>query len=416
MASLETHYGSYRIVFRFDGRKYSRSLGTDNPRIAKAALARLEDNLTRVELGQLILPQPVDLATFLLSDGRLDQRQAVSEDQDRTLGELLDAYLSQLTPDAYESTTERCLRIHIAHLKRVLGEETPLRSVDLAGVQRYVDYRATAKGRYGKKLSPDTIKKEVATLNLVWNWGQLHQLVDRPLPKKGLRYSKTEDKPPFQTVEEIRQKIVLGGLSEKETLGIWEGAFLTRSDVDELLQDVQANARHGFLYPMFVFAAHTGARRSEMRRSLKEDLDFGRKMIIIRERKRVRGRHTLRSVPMSPLLEQVLQEWLAAHPGGRHTFCLGAAVEFSTKDRREPIPLTDDELAHHFKRVLLGTKWEMLRGWHVFRHSFCSNCAAAGIDQRMIDAWVGHQTEAMRRRYRHLLPTQQHAAIASVFG
>ncbi len=56
MASLEFHYGSYRIVFRFSGQKFRRSLKTDNERSAKAALARVEDNLSRLEMGQLLLP------------------------------------------------------------------------------------------------------------------------------------------------------------------------------------------------------------------------------------------------------------------------------------------------------------------------------------------------------------------------
>jgi integrase len=63
-----------------------------------------------------------------------------------------------------------------------------------------------------------------------------------------------------------------------------------------------------------------------------------------------------------------------------------------------------------------GSKWGVLHGWHLFRHSFCSNCAAKGIDQRIINAWVGHQTEDMVRRYRHLIPDQQQSAIITVFG
>ncbi len=62
-----------------------------------------------------------------------------------------------------------------------------------------------------------------------------------------------------------------------------------------------------------------------------------------------------------------------------------------------------------------GSKWEVLRGFHVFRHSFASNCAAQGIDQRLIDAWMGHQTEEMRKRYRHLLPSNEVIAIRTVF-
>jgi integrase len=38
------------------------------------------------------------------------------------------------------------------------------------------------------------------------------------------------------------------------------------------------------------------------------------------------------------------------------------------------------------------------------------------VDQRIIDEWMGHQTEEMRKRYRHLLPDQQQMAIDLVVG
>jgi integrase len=58
----------------------------------------------------------------------------------------------------------------------------------------------------------------------------------------------------------------------------------------------------------------------------------------------------------------------------------------------------------------------VVRGYHVFRHSFISLAASRGIDQRLIDEWVGHQTEEQRKRYRHLLPSVQQQAISSMFG
>jgi hypothetical protein len=39
-----------------------------------------------------------------------------------------------------------------------------------------------------------------------------------------------------------------------------------------------------------------------------------------------------------------------------------------------------------------------------------------GIDQRLIDSFVGHTTEAMRRRYTHLFPSARKDAIRSLFG
>src|SRR4051794_23399170 len=57
---------------------------------------------------------------------------------------------------------------------------------------------------------------------------------------------------------------------------------------------------------------------------------------------------------------------------------------------------------HHLKKTLAGGKWEVVRGSHVFRHAFASSPAAAGARQEVIDKMMGHQSEEMRRRYRHL--------------
>ena len=162
-----------------------------------------------------------------------------------------------------------------------------------------------------------------------------------------------------------------------------------------------------------------------------------------REEERSRQQRTTREVPLTPLLAKVLKEWLQVHPGGEYLFCQSKEVFRSkkrslttghqwgkkratslkgrlatVKNRAEQTgfePLTKDELHDHFKRTLAGSKWQVLRGFHLFRHSFISACASRGIDQRLIDDWVGHQTEEQRKRYRHLFPSVQQTAIRSVF-
>ena len=42
--------------------------------------------------------------------------------------------------------------------------------------------------------------------------------------------------------------------------------------------------------------------------------------------------------------------------------------------------------------------------------------AVVQTETSVIDEWMGHQTEEMRRRYRHLFPDQQRQAILLVFG
>jgi integrase len=79
-------------------------------------------------------------------------------------------------------------------------------------------------------------------------------------------------------------------------------------------------------------------------------------------------------------------------------------------------PIKGDEAHDHLRRSLRGSRWAVIRGWHIARHSFASNCAAKGIDQRLIDRWLGHTTDEMRRRYQHLIPHQEQQAIGAVFG
>jgi integrase len=50
------------------------------------------------------------------------------------------------------------------------------------------------------------------------------------------------------------------------------------------------------------------------------------------------------------------------------------------------------------------------------RHSVASYLAAAGVDQRIIDDILGHQSQEMQRRYRHLTPQVKSQAVLTVFG
>lgn len=94
----------------------------------------------------------------------------------------------------------------------------------------------------------------------------------------------------------------------------------------------------------------------------------------------------------------------------------GRRATVRKRERQGLGALTRDEAHDHFQRLIRGSKWEVLRGWHVLRHSFISICAADGIDQRLLMSWVGHLSEETHRRYLHLVPSREQQAIAAVFG
>src|SRR5579871_6825049 len=103
MAWLERRADSYRIVFRYAGEKFHYSLKTGNERSATAALARLEENLYLLDHGRLALPPGADLATFLISDGKLNGKLTI--DKPLTLGEIIHRYEKELPEGAKEENT-----------------------------------------------------------------------------------------------------------------------------------------------------------------------------------------------------------------------------------------------------------------------------------------------------------------------
>ncbi len=166
-----------------------------------------------------------------------------------------------------------------------------------------------------------------------------------------------------------------------------------------------ASAR--FVRPMLTFCALTGARRSELCRSRIDDFDFANRSVHLRERKREQARdETHRVIDLHDRLAGVMRAWFAGHPGGQFTLAQDGGGGVS-------VSLATD----HFRRTLAGdARWSRVPGFHTLRHSFASILAGRGVDQRIIDAFMGHQTPEMRARYQHLFPKALRRAIDDLLG
>lgn len=416
MASLQKKGDSWYCQFLYHGKRHTFSLGKVPDDEAAAKASQVDYLLMRIRQRLVSLPVGVDIVTFLENDGNPPEPTVPGAAVNAlTLGALRDRYF-EIHENSLEATTIHGMRLHFRHLIKTLGERFPLDELSLASLQEHATRREKMKG-IGGKLSPATVRKELVTLRTAWNWAVGFGLLDGKYPAlKKVRLRKPEEKPPFQTWAEIERRVAAGGLTRPQVRELWDALYLTLPEIDELLKYVKDNATQPWLHPLFTLAAHTGARRSEMLRVLIPDIDFRSSTVLIREKKRSHEKRTTRRVPMTATLANVLQEWIAMHPGGQQLFMQSAAVSHSKTKRSGPTPVTTDEAHDHFKRTLACGKWEVLRGYHIFRHSFISLCATRGVDQRFIDEWVGHQTEEQRKRYRHLLPSTQQEVIMSVFS
>lgn len=444
MASLQERNGSFRVLFCHHGKLHSFTLGKVARDEAESKAAQVDYLLMRLKQRLIQLPEGIDIVTFVEHDGEPPAtaagvpitRQAV------TLAEARDRYVETLSAGAIEDNSLATVKMHLGHFIGTLGGQIPLEELSQQDLQRHVSERAKKRYR-GRRRSPVTLKKEMASLRAMWNWARHAGLIEGDFPGRGLVYPKHDEKPPFQTRAEVERKVAAGGLTAAEQAELWDALFLTLPEIDGLLEHVRQQAAHAWVYPMFAFAAHTGARRSEMLRVRVHDVDLAAGTALLHEKKRQKGKRTTRRVPLSPKLKEILKDWLAAHPGGPYLFCHAGEVFRSKKrskttghrndkvrpsslkgrlatvrrrERQGQGALTKDEARDHFQRTLAGSKWEVLKGWHVLRHSFVSNAAAKGIDQRLIDGWVGHTTEEMRKRYRHLIPGVEQEAIGRMFA
>jgi integrase len=407
MATLRTSTtGIFSLLFRYPpgraGRHFNRSLETRDETDANEAKALVERTIRHVKEGVLQLPpQPTDddLWQFLRSGGRVTRLPSLAKRA--RLGDVVQAFKDAEKSGSKEAATLTTELRHTNNLKRHLGERTWFDEIGPGDLRRYVTARKDEPGIRGGTVKNDTIRKELDTFRQLWAFAASEGYVSGDNPVSRIRLPKKNRKPPFMTWEQIEAKIERGGMTDVEKADIWDSLFLREEEIGEFLRSVKAQAQtrnYPFIYPAIAFCAYTGARRSEMFRCEIDDVGT---TITLREKKAEKDMSiTFRHVPLHPKLRTILDEWLLEHPGGQHLFV-----------KRNGNPLEDRTSRDAFEAVTKGTKWSVLRGYHVLRHSFASNLARHGVAEHRIREYMGHHTDDMARRYRHLFPEDKQSDI-----
>jgi integrase len=393
--------GRVRLFFRYAQTQFNKTVKVETEKAAGRLCAIVEEALDDLARGKLIMPADADPVTFILSGGKLlaQPSRKPKSPTEVTLDGLIHLYQADPPPNL-ELSTHKMQKIHFKRLLEEFGD-VELSTIDKVAAQTYVSRRGRQKYRE-KQIQRETITKELQTLRQAWSWVTARQPeISPPTFRLGeLSFPKSRQKTPFMSWAQIEKEIARGGLSEEEVLDLWDCLWLDKPQVNECLDHVEKRAGAAFLYPMVCFAAYTGARRSELCRSQISDWKFDSGTVQIRQKKRDKDKtFTYRDVPIHHKLAPVIQEWFAGHPGGQSAFCKSKGEELSW-----------DVATYHFGKTLAKSKWEVVRGWHVFRHSFASNLASGGVDQRKIDRWMGHSTN-IRWRYQHLSPDDEQDAI-----
>ena len=222
MASLQQRNGSFRFIFRHRGKQHFVTIGKVSREEAEAKAAQVQYLLMRLKQRLIDLPAGVDIVDFVSNDGKppIPPAGDTIVAKALTLAAFRDRYF-QTHQESLEERTLNTAQLHFKHLVRILGADFPIRDLTLADLQGYVDRRSKEKNSTGKRISPTTPRKDVVTLRTDWNWGARMGLVAGRYPNDGLRYPKLDEKPPFQTRDQIERKIAAGGLTGEQVKELW---------------------------------------------------------------------------------------------------------------------------------------------------------------------------------------------------
>ncbi len=394
----------YRVRWRCNGKRPRKSLGSVTADEANRRRDEIEETLRMIDDGRLEIPPRADETEFVFSGGRVEQSRRATQ---RTIQDCIDAYLEsrQVGADTYDEY-ERRLRT----VRDALGEPSrTLDSITIQDLQAFLASRQT-------KVSGDTAKRDLVRFLDAYKLAAASGWIAKPLNRDDVltivtpTIARKKKKPDWRTYQETLREITRRGLTDEETAELWERAYFDATELSQFLDDLKPACAPApdFLYPMVVTAMFTGARRGELCRLRTQDVDFENGIITLRQRKAHKKKYSEseRVVPIHGRLEDVLGAWMLQHGGMCEElfYAPGQLAHSRCQKIDGPRPASRNMATNHLDRVVgKMDAWKHVSGrWHIFRHSFISWCAVAGVPEGDIESWVGHLTAEMRKHYTHL--------------
>ena len=365
----------------FDGRDYADVGGKLEPLIL---------------LGEHFATMDTDVATKLAKD-RLDELEAAR----RRRALFGHAHVATLAAQAADylvarkragKVTDPWLSASEGFLKRAtefFGADRSLEGIRVSDVRAWAEHLLTAKGKTGKTLGPESVRRHLFTLSAVYRFAQESEL----LP------------PGFNPVSSFREKPERGQ-TEAQWLEVPDAALLLESarTLPTVVTPVGEAIGAELVYPLLATFLLTGGRRAEVLGLELDDVSFDRQTITVRPHphRRLKTRTSWRVVPLFPQLAEILRAYVFGprlDRGGRLLFpSFVTGAEAMLVDVRKLID-----------RVAVRAGWKAGElGTRVFRHTFTAARLqtldrGAPVSLYTVSRELGHGSEEMCRRvYAHL--------------
>jgi integrase len=275
----------------------------------------------------------------------------VIEDSAIPFADFVKEWQRRVAPTLKPRSQERWFGIARKHLKPAFPGA--LRAINLASVENYVARRIE------QGAAPSTVNREIAVLKHMF--------------KRAVQW-------------EYLGRFPLTGLAPlKEAPG--RARFLSVEEIDRLLAACGADL---YLRAFTLVALNTGMRRNEVLGLTRKSIDWQNRVALIGETKNGEARRVY--------LNETAFSALAGLP-----------VRLDGR----LFPFGPNQVSMAFGRIVKRAGIEDFR-LHDLRHSFASYQAMAGIQQRGLQALLGHKDPRMTARYTHLSDAYLRGAVDAV--
>jgi integrase len=176
------------------------------------------------------------------------------------------------------------------------------------------------------------------------------------------------------------------------------------------------------LLPMQLVCS-TGMRRVQLVRLTPSDYVKGRITITSKKGARQKGLSEINlTIELRDSVDKALQEHMEGLPKrSQILFPIFDAFDYTRgnqrwkgKSKRSVEQRRCDRADRLFEKLVKGTDFERLDGYHALRHSFISILVAQGKTWDQIAAFVGHLDRRTTQRYIHFLPKDKRDTVNSI--
>lgn len=219
--------------------------------------------------------------------------------------------------------------------------------------------------RYEQKINVCTVNRELTTIKLIFKFAEDKGYIATNPAQKIIPFPIVHNHGDFYTFNERR------GLTEEELYRLLEACKLSDNPI---------------LYEIVKVAVLSGLRKGELQRLTWDDVDFRRNLLRVRQTKT----KTVFYKPMPDELREVLLALRNKYPHAHYVFCN-----------------SDDTAYGDWRRSFkTACKWAGLKDvcFHMLRHTCFSILGDKGYSDLEIQAYSGHKSLSMVRRYTHISP------------